>query len=176
MSYKLDSMLTPHIHWIVRPKFILPMHQNPTPTMAYLALETTFFFCSDFFCSHYFNIPKNLSLATIAQAGMWALHYTFWIPSAARIIRRKIQIQSSGLSWICGHGVETLQLDERTTPHGFRVGRNLQRIRPKTHSLVLEGKPKRVTRSFLEQNDCNAQLGHVGGVSPWHGGHSRPTW
>ena len=38
MACKLNSMLTPHIHWIVQPKIILPMAQTPTPTMAYVAM------------------------------------------------------------------------------------------------------------------------------------------
>ena len=94
----MHSMLT-YIHWIVRPKTILPMAQNPTPTMAYLAYyglsslgDSIFFFCSGFFCSHCFNIPKNLRPATIAKVGVTAHHNTFWIPSAARIIRRRIRI------------------------------------------------------------------------------------
>ena len=43
MACKLNSILTPHIHWIVQPKIILHMAQTPTPTMAYLALETASF-------------------------------------------------------------------------------------------------------------------------------------
>ena len=50
MACRLNSMLTPHIHWIVRPKIILPMPQNPMPTMAYLALEiASFSFVADSF-------------------------------------------------------------------------------------------------------------------------------
>ena len=50
MACKLNSMLTPHIHWIVQPKIILPMAQTPSPTMAYLALKTaSFSFAADFF-------------------------------------------------------------------------------------------------------------------------------
>ena len=44
----MHSMLTPHIHWIVRPKIMLPMAQNPTPTMAYLASETASFSFASF--------------------------------------------------------------------------------------------------------------------------------
>jgi len=142
MACKMHSMLTPHIHWIVRPKIILPMAQNPTPTMAYLALETAyfffciFFFCCGFFCSHCFNIPENLRPATIAILGVTAINNTFWIPSAARIIRRRIRIRWSGLSCISGHGVETLQLDGHTRPHRFTGGSNLQRVNARTHVLV----------------------------------------
>ena len=50
MACKLNSMLTPHIHWIVRPKIILLMAQTPMPTMAYLALEiASFSFAAEFF-------------------------------------------------------------------------------------------------------------------------------
>ena len=50
MACKMHSMLTPHIHWIVQPKFILPMGQNPMSTMAYLALEiASFSFATDSF-------------------------------------------------------------------------------------------------------------------------------
>ena len=50
MACKLNSILTPHIHWIVRPKTIMPMAQTPTTTMAYLALEIAYFsFVADSF-------------------------------------------------------------------------------------------------------------------------------
>ena len=55
MACKMNSMLTPHIHWIVRPKITLPMSQTPTPTMAYLALETaSFLFATDSFACIFF--------------------------------------------------------------------------------------------------------------------------
>ena len=44
------GMVVSCIHWIVRPKIILPIARNPTPTMACLALEiASFSFAADSF-------------------------------------------------------------------------------------------------------------------------------
>ena len=140
----MHSMLTPHIHWIVPTQNDLAYGPKP---YAYYGLSSLgecliffciffFFFCCGFFCSHCFNIPENLSPATIAKVGVTAHHNTFWIPSAARIVCGRIRIRWSGLSCISGHGVEALQLDGRTRPHRFTGGSNLQRVNARTHVLV----------------------------------------
>ena len=66
MACKLNSILTPHTHWIVRPKIFMPKGPNPYASDGLSSLRASFF-CHQFFCSHDFNIPKNLCLATIAE-------------------------------------------------------------------------------------------------------------
>ena len=62
MACKLISMLTPHIHWIIWPKFVLPMRN----VYAYNGLSSfddrIYFFCSRFLCSHRFNSIENYAL------------------------------------------------------------------------------------------------------------------